>query len=105
MATDIKQYPQSWVSYLLPTEWRQAVRIELFEKDVKRFQELARWRRAMDAGDMGTFNALRHMLCGSTRDWLCEGTLSVAGRLSLIQPPKVLCLRLSHAARHLANEL
>jgi hypothetical protein len=27
-------------------------------------------RRAMDAGDIQTFNALRRMLCGSTRDWL-----------------------------------
>lgn len=27
-------------------------------------------RKAMEAGDTGTFNALRHMLCGSTRDWL-----------------------------------
>lgn len=112
-AADIQQYPQPWVSYLLPTEWGQAIRIELFQKDLQRFQELARlvmhcawllpryafpvgldivdkyakvpnWmtrpvntntavqalRRAMDAGDMGTFNALRHMLCGSTRDWL-----------------------------------
>ena len=112
-AADIQQYPLPWVSYLLPTEWAQPVRVELFEKDLQHFQELARlvmhctwllpryafpvgldivdkyakvpnWmskpvntntavqalRRAMDAGDMGTFNALRHMLCGSTRDWL-----------------------------------
>ena len=112
-AEDIQQYPQPWVSYLLPTEWGQPVRIELFEKDRERFEELARlvmhcawllpryafpvgldivdkyakvpnWmarpvntntavqalRRAMDAGDTGTFNALRHMLCGSARDWL-----------------------------------
>jgi hypothetical protein len=110
---DIQQYPQPWVSYLLPTEWGQPIRVELFQKDLKHFQELTRlvmhcswllpryafpvgldivdkyakvpnWmtrpvntntavqalRRAMDAGDMGTFNALRHMLCGSTRDWL-----------------------------------
>ena len=112
-AADIQQYPLPWVSYLLPTEWAQPVRVELFEKDLQHFQELARlvmhctwllpryafpvgldivdkyakvpnWmskpvntntavqalRRAMDAGDMATFNALRHMLCGSTRDWL-----------------------------------
>jgi hypothetical protein len=112
-AADIQQYPQPWVSYLLPTEWGQPVRVELFEKNIGDFQGLARlvmhcawllpryafpvgldivdkyakvpnWmtrpvntntavqalRRAMDAGDTSTFNALRHMLCGSTRDWL-----------------------------------
>jgi len=110
---DIRQYPRPWVSYMLPTEWGQPVRLELFEKDLERFQELTRllmhctwllpryafpvgldiadkyakvpnWmtrpintntavqalRRAMDANDMATFNALRRMLCGSTRDWL-----------------------------------
>ncbi len=112
-ATDIQQYPMPWVSYLLPTEWGLPVRIELFNKDRKRFQGLARlvmhccwllpryafpvgldivdkyakvpnWmarpintntavqalRRAMDAGETETFNALRRMLCGSARDWL-----------------------------------
>lgn len=112
-ATDIHQYPQPWVSYLLPTEWGLPVRFELFEKDLSRFSALSRlvmhcawllpryafpvgldivdkyakvpnWmtrpintntavqalRRAMDAGDMATFDALRRMLCGSTRDWL-----------------------------------
>jgi hypothetical protein len=112
-AVDIQKYPKPWVSYLLPTEWALPVRIELFQKDLPRFDELARFvmhctwllpryafpvgldivdkyakvpnwmtrpvntntavlalRKAMDAGDTGTFNALRHMLCGSTRDWL-----------------------------------
>lgn len=112
-ATDILQYPRPWVSYVLPTEWGQPVRIEVFEKDLKRFKELARlvmhctwllpryafpvgldivdkyakvpnWmtrpvntntavqalRKALDAGDTATFDALRRMLCGSTRDWL-----------------------------------
>jgi hypothetical protein len=110
---DIRQYPRPWVSYLLPTEWGQPVRIEVFEKDLGHFEGLARlvmhcswllpryafpvgldivdkfakvpnWmsrpvntntavqalRRALDAGDTSTFNALRRMLCGSTRDWL-----------------------------------
>lgn len=112
-ASDIQQYPKPWVSYLLPTEWVQPVRIEIFQKDLGHFRSLARllmhcswllpryafpvgldivdkyakvpnWmsrpintntavqalRRAMDAGDTGTFDALRRMLCGSTRDWL-----------------------------------
>lgn len=112
-AADIQQYPMPWVSYLLPTEWGLPVRIELFDKDRKHFQGLARlvmhccwllpryafpvgldivdkyakvpnWmarpintntavqalRRAMDAGETETFNALRRMLCGSARDWL-----------------------------------
>lgn len=112
-ADDIQQYPQPRVSYLLPSDWGQPIRVEIFEKDLGHFQDLARlvmhcswllphyafpvgldivdkyakvpnWmsrpvntntavqalRRAMDAGDTGTFNALRKMLCGSTRDWL-----------------------------------
>lgn len=35
----IQGYPKPWVSYLQPTEWSAPVRIELFEKDVPRFQE------------------------------------------------------------------
>ena len=112
-AADIQQYPQPWVSYMLPSEWGQPIRVEIFQKDLGRFPDLARlvmhcswllpryafpvgldivdkyakvpnWmsrpintntavqalRRAMDAEDTGTFNALRRMLCGSTRDWL-----------------------------------
>jgi hypothetical protein len=108
-AADIQHYPRPWVSYLLPSEWSQPVRVEVFQKDLGRFQDLARllmhcswllpryafpvgldivdkyakvpnWmsrpintntavqalRRAMDAEDAGTFNALRRMLCGST---------------------------------------
>jgi hypothetical protein len=117
--TEISQYPLPHVSYLLPTEWGQPVRFELFEKDVPQFGELSRlvmhcawllpryafpvgldivdkyakvpnWmtrpvntntavqalRRAMDAGDMTTFDALRRMLCGSTRDWLFRPKLT-----------------------------
>lgn len=110
---DIQRYPMPWVSYLLPTEWGQPVRVEIFERDRERFDTLARlvmhcawllpryafpvgldivdkyakvpnWmtrpvntntavqalRRALDTGDTATFDAMRRMLCGSTRDWL-----------------------------------
>jgi hypothetical protein len=112
-AADIQQYPKPWVSYILPTEWGHAIRVEIFEKDLSRFQQMAKlimhcswllpryafpvgldivdkyakvpnWmsrpvntntavqalRRAMDSGDSTTFDAMRRMLCGSTRDWL-----------------------------------
>jgi len=112
-AGDIQQYPKPWVSYMLPTEWGHPVRVELFDKDLLRFPDLARlvmhcawllpryafpvgldivdkyakvpnWmtrpintntavqalRKAMDSGDTRTFDAMRRMLCGSTRDWL-----------------------------------
>lgn len=111
--SDIQRYPKPWAAYLLPTEWSNPVRTEIFEKDRGRFPELARlvmhcawllpryafpvgldivdkyakvpnWmtrpvntntavkalRQAMDTGDTTTFNAMRRMLCGSTRDWL-----------------------------------
>lgn len=110
---DIQRYPKPWVSYLLPTEWGQPLRVEIFERDLERFTALARlvmhcawllpnyafpvgldivdkyakvpnWmsrpvntntavqalRRALDTGDTATFDAMRRMLCGSTRDWL-----------------------------------
>ncbi len=112
-SADIERYPRPWVSYLLPTEWGQPIRIEVFSRDLDRFPALARlvmhcawllpryafpvgldivdkyakvpnWmtrpvntntavqalRRALDTGDTTTFNAMRRMLCGSTRDWL-----------------------------------
>lgn len=40
-ASTIIQYPQPAVSYLQPTEWTAPIRIELFEKDLARFQETA----------------------------------------------------------------
>lgn len=115
---DIQRYPMPWVSYLMPTEWGQPVRVEIFERDLERFNALARlimhcawllpryafpvgldivdkyakvpnWmtrpvntntavqalRRALDAGDTATFDAMRRMLCGSTRDWLLRPKL------------------------------
>jgi hypothetical protein len=117
-AADIRCYPMPWVSYLLPTEWGQPVRVEVFERDLERFDALAKlvmhcawllpryafpvgldivdkyakvpnWmtrpvntntavqalRRALDTGDTGTFDAMRRMLCGSTRDWLLRPEL------------------------------
>lgn len=111
--SDIQRYPKPWAAYLLPTEWGNPVRVEIFEKDKGCFSALARlvmhcawllpryafpvgldiadkyakvpnWmtrpvntntavkalRQAMDTGDATTFNAMRRMLCGSTRDWL-----------------------------------
>jgi hypothetical protein len=110
---DIQRYPKPWVSYLLPTEWGQPIRIEIFEHNLPQFAQLAQlvmhcawllpryafpvgldiadkyakvpnWmtrpvntntavqalRRALDTGDAATFDAMRRMLCGSTRDWL-----------------------------------
>jgi len=37
----IRQYPKPHVSYLLPTEWNSPVRLEIFEKDIPRFQDIA----------------------------------------------------------------
>lgn len=37
----IVQYPKPMVSYLQPTEWAAPIRIELFSKDISRFEETA----------------------------------------------------------------
>ena len=37
----IRQYPKPHVSYLLPTEWNAPVRLEIFEKDIPRFHDIA----------------------------------------------------------------
>jgi len=37
----IGQYPTPFVSYIQPTEWNAPVRIEMFEKDLGRFEETA----------------------------------------------------------------
>jgi hypothetical protein len=37
----IGQYPAPFVSYIQPTEWNAPVRIEMFEKDLARFEETA----------------------------------------------------------------
>jgi hypothetical protein len=38
---EIAQYPAPFVSYIQPTEWNAPIRIELFEKDLSRFEETA----------------------------------------------------------------
>jgi hypothetical protein len=37
----IKNYPRPYVAYLLPTVWSPPIRIEVFEKDLPRFKEIA----------------------------------------------------------------
>jgi hypothetical protein len=37
----ISKYPQPYVSYLQPTEWNPPIRIEIFEKDLEKFQRIA----------------------------------------------------------------
>ena len=38
----IVRYPKPWVSYMQVTEWSSPVRVEMFEKDVPRFEETAK---------------------------------------------------------------
>lgn len=119
----IARYPKPWVSYIMPSEWSQPFRIEIFDKDlgnfdqtaellmhcalllpryafpvgldiVDKFAHIPNWmarpinthtavqtmRRALDSGNEEVFDALRKLLCGSSRDWLLRPKINGRGK-------------------------
>lgn len=108
----IAEYPKPFVSYMLPSEWAGPIRVEIFEKSLKQYPEIARFlmhssmllpgyafpvgldtadkfakipnwmgrpvtarmmvsafKRALDSGNARQIDALRHLLCGTERDF------------------------------------
>lgn len=108
----IARYPKPHISYLLPSEWAGTIRVEVFERSVPQFEDIARflmhssmllpgyafpvgldtadkfakipnwmgrpvttgimvatYKRALDSGNDRQIDALRHLLCGTERDF------------------------------------